>query len=220
MVSSIRSRSNAALLLLAFLAAPAFGQKGKKVDPDEAKARTLFTAGQKAYDVGEFSTALASYTEAYKLKPLPGFLFNIAQCHRQLGNFKEASFFYGRFIDNSKPEAPNVELARELLEDAKRREAEAARKDEEARKAAEEKAKADAPLATVLVPADVPPPPMPPLEEPKPVYTKGWFWGVVGGGVAVVAGAVVAGVLLSNRGAPAVTYPTATLMDIDGRGGP
>ncbi len=224
MQCSTRSMNRAIVLVLGgLLAVPAVAQKAKKADPDEVKARALFADAQKSYDLGEFDQALPQYAEAYKLKPLPGFLFNIAQCHRQLGNFKEAAFFYGRFIDNSKPDAPNVELARQLLDDSNKQalaKAEAAAKkerdDEEARKAAAEKEKKpDAPLAATLVPADLPPSP-PPLvvEEATPVYQKGWFWGVVGGGAAVVAGGIVAGVLLSRQGPKNVT----TLGDIDWRG--
>ena len=42
----------------------------------------------------------------------------------------------------------------------------------------------------------------------KPVYKKGWFWGVVVGGAVVVAGAITLGVLLS-RPASEQALPTA-----------
>jgi hypothetical protein len=179
----------------------------KKLDPDESRARTLFKDGQTAYDVGEFENALRLFTEAYKVKPLPGFLFNIAQCHRQLGNFKEAAFFFGRFIDNSKPEAANVELARELMTQMEKR-LEASRP-------------VDAPVATNLEPAApvvpvLPPPPPPPAAE-EPVYKKGWFWGVVGGAAAVVAAGVVVAVVASQPRVVPYTPVTTTLPDIDAR---
>jgi tetratricopeptide (TPR) repeat protein len=184
----------------------------KAPDPDELKARALFKEGQTSYDVGEFKHALELYTEAYKVKPLPGFLFNIAQCHRQLGDYKMASFFFGRFIDNSSTESPVVAQARELLEDMNRRQADAER--------AAEKPKSDAPLATTLEPTAVKepllPPPPPPVEE-TPVYKKGWFWGVVGGAVVVVAGGITAGVLLSQPKTVPYIPAMTTLPDIDAR---
>jgi tetratricopeptide (TPR) repeat protein len=215
-----------ALMLLVLVPLPSFAQQknGKKIDPDEAKARGLFGEAQKAYDLGQFSAALDQYSEAYKLRPLPGFLFNIAQCHRQLGNFKEASFFYGRFIDKSNPDAANVALAKELLDDSKKKEAEkvaeAARKDkdDEARQAAlAQKAKADAPVVTSLVPAEVPPS-APPLvvEEEAPVYKKGWFWGVVG---TVAAGAIAGGIYAGIKASQPVKT-TTSLGDIDWRATP
>ena len=213
------------VVLVGLLVAPSAAlaqQKGKKLDPDEVKARALFGEAQKAYDLGQFDQALTQYTEAYKLRPLPGFLFNIAQCQRQLGNFKEAAFFYGRFIDNSKPEAANVDLAKQLFEDSKQRDAEKTaegeRREERARLAAQAQAKNDAPVATNLLPAALPAS-TPPLvaQEEAPVYKKGWFWGVVGGVAAVaIAGGIYAGLRASSQ--PMKT--TTTLGDIDWRATP
>jgi tetratricopeptide (TPR) repeat protein len=195
-------------LALLGLGLVAHGQP-KKVETDEQKARVLFADGQKAYDVGEFERALSLYSEAYKLKTLPGFLFNIAQCHRQLGNFERASFFFGRFIDNSKPAAPNVELARELMTDMERRQAE---------KAAA-KAKSDAPIAPPLTPVEVgafPPPPSPAV-EPEPLTKKAWFWVVIGGAVVAAAGGITAGVVLSQPKEVMYVPRMTSLSDIDGR---
>jgi tetratricopeptide (TPR) repeat protein len=208
------------LAVLLVLALPCAVVAQKKVDPVEQQARTLFADGQKAYDVGEFERALTLYSDAYKLKPLPGFLFNIGQCHRQLGNFERAAFFYGRFIDNSNTEAPNVELARELMADVSRRQAE---KDAAEKRAAQEKAEAerraaDAPVAPPLTPVEVstlPPPPPPVLEEP--VTKKAWFWVVVSVGVAAVATGATLGILAGSqpREVPYTPRPTS-LPDIDG----
>jgi hypothetical protein len=197
-------------LALLGLGLVAHGQP-KKVETDEQKARVLFADGQKAYDVGEFERALTLYSDAYKLKSLPGFLFNIAQCHRQLGNFERASFFFGRFIDNSKPAAPNIELARELMTDMGRRQAEKAK--------AQAKAKSDAPVAPPLTPVEAVslPPPPPPAVEPEPVTKKAWFWVVIGGAVVAAAGGITAGVLLSQPKEVMYMPRMTSLPDIDGR---
>ena len=212
---------------MASLAQRTDSKSAKKPDPDELRARALYKEGQTAYDVGQFAKALELYTEAYKVKPLPGFLFNIAQCHRQLGDYKQAGFFFGRFIDNSKPEAANVELARELLQDANRRQqaAEDAKAMEDKRRADEAaaaaaKAAADAPLATNLEPSSsgltLPPPPPPPVDD-TPAYKKGWFWGVVVGGAAVLAGGTVAVVLANKTRIVPYTPTVTTLPDVDAR---
>jgi tetratricopeptide (TPR) repeat protein len=229
MASSTRSTNSAAVrwLVLASLSV-ALAAHGQKKPSDEQAARALFTDGQKAYDLGEFDRALTLYSDAYKLKPLPGFLFNIAQCHRQLANFERAAFFFGRFIDNSKPEAPNVALAKDLKADMERRQAEkleAEKKaaDEKARaeaekKAAEERAK-DAPVAPPLTPTELsqlPPPPAPAV-EPEPVTKKAWFWVVIGGAVVATAAGVTAGVLLSQPREVMYTPRVTSLPDIDGR---
>lgn len=227
MASWIRSLNSVparvAVLALLSLGLAAQAQPKKKVETDEQKARVLFADGQKAYDVGEFERALSLYSEAYKLKTLPGFLFNIAQCHRQLGNFERASFFFGRFIDNSKPAAANVELARELMTDMERRQAEKAdaekkAADEKARAEAEAKAKSDAPIAPPLTPVEVVSlPPPPPAVEPEPVTKKAWFWVVIGGAVVAAAGGITAGVLLSQPREMMYVPRMTSLPDIDGR---
>ncbi len=227
MASWIRSPNSVparvAVLALLTLGLVAQAQPAKKVETDEQRARVLFADGQKAYDVGEFERALTLYSEAYKLKTLPGFLFNIAQCHRQLGNFERASFFFGRFIDNSKPSAANVELARELMTDMDRRQtekAEAEKKaaDEKARADADARAKSDAPLAPPLTPVEVVSlPPAPPAVEPEPVTKKAWFWVVIGGAVVAAAGGITAGVLLSQPREVMYVPRMTSLPDIDGR---
>lgn len=227
MASSIPSTNSA--LKLVFVAALglalAVSAQPKK---DEQAARALFADGQKAYDLGEFDRALTLYSDAYKLKPLPGFLFNIAQCHRQLGNFERASFFYGRFVDNSKPDAANVGLAKELMADMDRRQAEKVEAEKKAaaekarveaeKKAADEKAKSDAPVAPPLTPAELsglPPPPPPAVEEP--VTKKAWFWVVMGGAVVATAAGITAGVVLSQPREVMYTPRVTSLPDIDGR---
>lgn len=72
----------------------------------EAKARALFRQAEIHFSLGEFDEALAHYSEAYKLRPLPGFLFNIAQCHRLAGRFAEAAFSFRVYLQKA-PEAAN-----------------------------------------------------------------------------------------------------------------
>lgn len=221
MVWSTRSiSSRLALALCLSLAFVATAQPKKNAD-DQA-ARALFADGQKAYDLGEFDRALTLYSDAYKLKSLPGFLFNIGQCHKQLGNYERAAFFFGRFVDNSKPEAANVALAKELKADMEKRQAD---KLEAERKAAEEKAAADkakasdAPIAPPLTPAELStlPPPPPPAVEPEPVTKKAWFWVVIGGAVVATAAGITAGVVLSQPQTVMYVPRTTSLPDIDGR---
>ncbi|MBX7102160.1 MAG: hypothetical protein K1X89_30875 [Myxococcaceae bacterium] len=211
-------RSVSSVVLLA-LAAPALA------DVAEDQARALYKQGQTAYDVGEFQKALDLFTDAYKTKALPGFLFNIAQCHRQLQAFERAGFFYGRYLDLADPKASNLELARTLKVEMESRQA--------AKDAADAKAAADAKLVeeqraaeelkraeelkhaseVALAPAYTvpPPPPMPEPEVVTPVTHRWWFWTAIVGGAAAIAGGVTAAVVLT-RAPP--TLPATTLMDI------
>lgn len=70
------------------------------------KAKALFAEANQHYSLGEFDQAMASYSLAYRLKPLPAFLFNIAQCHRKMGNSKEALESYRSYLRVA-PAAPN-----------------------------------------------------------------------------------------------------------------
>ena len=102
---STRGRARAGLwwaLAALFLATagPVWAQDLKQ----EAKAR--YTTGQSHYNLNEFKEALEDFKEAYRLFPDPVFLFNVAQCERQLGNLDEAIKFYRSYLRN-KPKAPN-----------------------------------------------------------------------------------------------------------------
>ncbi len=78
----------------------------------EQKARAEFQKGQTAYDLAQFKEALGHFTEAYRLKPLTGFLFNIGQCQRQLGAYKEAAFFFRRYLESN---PANAGVVKDLL---------------------------------------------------------------------------------------------------------
>ncbi len=80
----------------------------------EERARAEFEKGQRQYDLGRFDRAIDHYARAYEALPLPAFLFNIAQSHRQLTRYKEAAFFYRRYLDLAQ-NPQNAPLARQLL---------------------------------------------------------------------------------------------------------
>jgi tetratricopeptide (TPR) repeat protein len=55
-------------------------------EADEQRARALFRRAEVHFNLGEFAPAADLYRQAYRLAPLPGFLYNLAQCHcLQLG---------------------------------------------------------------------------------------------------------------------------------------
>ncbi|NOK19354.1 tetratricopeptide repeat protein [Corallococcus carmarthensis] len=119
----------------------------------EDQAREKFSEGNLAYDLGEFDRALKAFSEAYRLKPLPAFLFNIAQCHRQLNNPSRAAFFYRRYLSLSQGEPANADVVRELIaemdtkarvQDEQRRERERFARDRELQRAREQAALAEA----------------------------------------------------------------------------
>jgi tetratricopeptide (TPR) repeat protein len=116
------------LVLLALLAAaaaapaPARAQAtgSEKGDAAARTARREFQRAEAAFNLGKFEHALAAYEAAYQAKPLPGLLFNIAQCHRNMGNSDRALFFYRRYLAID-PNSPNRATVEELIAETERR---------------------------------------------------------------------------------------------------
>jgi Tetratricopeptide repeat len=72
--------------------------------PDQA--RQLAARGRIAHESGDYSAAIAAYTEAYALAPSPALLFNLAQAYRLRGTCDEARLMYRRYLDTDpSPEA-------------------------------------------------------------------------------------------------------------------
>jgi hypothetical protein len=93
--------------------ARAAGPSSQSLD-DEKQARGLYERAEKSFDLGKFAEALGEYQSAYEAKPLPGFLFNIAQCYRNMGNFERARFFFRRYLALD-PHASNRRRVDELI---------------------------------------------------------------------------------------------------------
>jgi hypothetical protein len=104
----------AILLALLFSSSPGWSD-----DATEA-ARRHFKRGQRAYNAGRYADALKSFERAYRLKPLPGFLFNLGQCHRKLGHHERALEYFSRYLREG-AEGPNRKKARRLVKVLKRK---------------------------------------------------------------------------------------------------
>ena len=63
------------------------------------KARDHFQQGQRLYTVSRYREALEQFKNAFLAVEDPVFLYNIAQCHRLLGESAEAARFYRRYIE-------------------------------------------------------------------------------------------------------------------------
>jgi tetratricopeptide (TPR) repeat protein len=80
-------------------------------------AREAFHQGTLQYEVGDFKSALADFKKAYLSYEDPAFLFNIAQCQRQLGDKAEALRTYRVFlmkVPNSSQRASVEKIVAEL----------------------------------------------------------------------------------------------------------
>jgi tetratricopeptide (TPR) repeat protein len=215
MSSLIRSHSERwrlcclALALCFLVPGPAAG--AELSEEAKAQAREKFNDGNAAYEQGNFHQALASFEAAYQLAPLPGFLFNVAQCHRQLGNYAHAASSYRRFLALSEKEPTNAAMVKELIAEmdakakpakspaqaktvAKDRPEAVPSKERSTLKESERKAldirtsRSLSAKEKSLRPAAVPSPAV--REEREPLVRKWWVWAGAGA-AAVVAGGVI-----------------------------
>jgi len=164
-------------------------------------AREFYQSATSHYNLSEWQAALDDFREAYRLKADPALLFNIAQCHRQLGNYREAANFYRAY----RREGGKGDVDRLTAEMDK---AAAAQREREI--AAEREKAASTPPTGVQAPpvtslpttttatapttgADLTTVAAPPRHQP--LVKRPWFWAAVAGGAAVVAAGVTLGIV-------------------------
>lgn len=162
------------LLLMVCLAVAIPSRTASADDPATRAARRHFERGEKLFALGKFDEALEEYQTAFDAKPLPGFLYNIGQCYRNLGDYDQAIFSFKKYL-KLEPEAPNKEAVERLIEELE-----------------EQKAKGEGEKFVRKKPRRT---------QPTPVYKKWWFW--TGIGVVAVAGGVgIAAASSSGSGPP------------------
>jgi tetratricopeptide (TPR) repeat protein len=191
------------LLIVALLVATATTARAD----DRDKARNAFRLGSQHYALGEYKEALTSFKEAYRNYEDPSFLFNIAQCERQLDQRADAIRAYRMYLVNA-PDAGNRDEVRQLIARLER-------------ELAAERATKAAPPPGVQPPRIEPAPAVvvtkpassltltaaaPPRRE-TPTYKKWWVWTLVG--VAVAGGAAAGLAVGLSRGGSTPTAPTS-----------
>jgi tetratricopeptide (TPR) repeat protein len=180
------------LLAVCFLLL-AFARAAHAEDPTERTARRHYERGQKLYNLQKFEEALEQYQKAFDAHPLPGFLFNIAQCQRNLGDYDAAIFSFKRYLKLD-PDTEKREQVEELIEDLEAKKSEA---DTERLRLGKRKKKTE----------DEEPPKE--TSDGAPVYEKWWFWT----GVAVVAVAGGVGIYYATKSSSGP--PMTSLGNID-----
>ena len=67
--------------------------------PEEMKkAEELFIEAERLYKAGDYQKALDGYKQAYFLTEIPDFLYNMAQCQRQLESYEAALDLYRSYL--------------------------------------------------------------------------------------------------------------------------
>ena len=205
-------------------------RKKPAADPATAAAKKHYQQGESFFALGEYYKALEEYSAGYKQKPLPAFLFNIAQCHWNIGDtaraasdwdkaiesYDRAMFFYQKYLGETKDDLRKesiediivkLETSKTETEEMKRQALETDRikklaLTEESRRRLEEAAAKKAEANALLEQTR-----LAKLKEEEPVYKKWWFWTIVG--VVVASGSAVGVYFLAADGDPSI--PTGSL---------
>ena len=109
------SRIIGALLILFCATSSAVAQERKNV-----LARQHFQRADLLYRQSDFRGALTQYKKALSYKRHPAVFFNIAQCHRQLGDHKQALFYYKLYLSELPTASNRDEVDRRIKEMAQK----------------------------------------------------------------------------------------------------
>jgi tetratricopeptide (TPR) repeat protein len=189
------TRLRTCLVLIVLALAPALptrrgalAQSGSAGDEASAVAEQHFELGERLFALGRFAAALVEYEKAFEAAALPHFLFNIGQCHRNMGDYDAAIFSFRTYLKlwPGAPNRPAVERLLALLEE----------KRAAALRAAQRKRDSE------LVGAP------PPSRARRGIHTRWWFWT----GVAAAAGGTAIYLSTRDRG-PAL--PESDLGNVD-----
>lgn len=154
-----------------------------------------YRRGEQAYALGNYEQAVRHFERSYQLSNFADLLYNLGMAYAQwhgldgdVGHLRKAKRLFQNY---TKRLAENPEMDQSQRDEA---EAQVARIDEQI---AEHERRAAAPPPIVKPEPQSQPQPLPDQPEKKPVYKRGWFWGVIG--VVVVAAAVTTAVVLTRK---------------------
>ena len=69
------------------------------------EARAHYESGQQFYEQGRYDEAIGEYETAYRLKPHPNVLYNIAQAHERLLEYGRSVEWFERYLAEAPPDA-------------------------------------------------------------------------------------------------------------------
>ncbi len=193
----------AALLWCVAAPTPVHAAPARAATSAKQRALALFRKAEVLYSLGRFKPALRAYSKAYQTLQLPGFLFNIGQCHRNLENYGKALFFYRGYLRKVRRPANRALVLRVI-------------------KITERLLKQQLAARRVVVRPRLAGPGIPPkrlVGGPKPqsrpgVHKRWWFWTALVAGAAAVVGLSVGLVSMKRSDAG---IPRGSLGTIDVR---
>lgn len=179
------------------LLSPAWALAGNPSDEgcnQDPTCRELFLQGKDFYGQKDYASALRAFTSAYERRKTPILLINIGRSLQKLGRPEEALEYYQRCQDAAQSDTELQQRLSVYIAETKALMGQTPPRP-----------------APTPAPVEVEPAPAPMIEtsavETKPIYKKGWFWGVVIGGVVVAGGAAALGTYFATRPAPDPMLP-------------
>jgi tetratricopeptide (TPR) repeat protein len=187
---------------------------------DAEAGRRYFKRGQELLKANEYRAAARAFEAGYAAAPRVGFLLNIGNCYRKLGELGKAREHYWRFLDAAPKDHPSRPAVMDYLRAMEQIEADGVSVDSApARHAAaappaipmDGMSPEPATAATSVPPALAARAPHGPVAgltavevrpkepEPRSVFKRWWFWTLVGGAAAAGASAYL---LTRPRAAP------------------
>jgi tetratricopeptide (TPR) repeat protein len=187
------------LFLVLLLPSAATAQDPMSMSSEErmARAKALFEQGRAHVDLGDYATATREFEQAYVLKPLSLFLYNLAELATYQNHREHALQLYGRYLQSERDpkeralvERRMAELRQSLAKDPEPPAPVASPGPSEA----EPRPAPSAPAAAVEPQLVVTAPPKAPSHPPRR-----WLWGVVAGGAVIIGGALALGIIFGTR---------------------
>jgi tetratricopeptide (TPR) repeat protein len=99
-----------------FASATLAAAPGAQAQDDARLAKAHFNKATRFYEVGDYQQSLEEFKAAHMAKADPAFLFNIAQCHRQLGQPTLAVTLYKRYLAASPDAANRAEVEKRIAD--------------------------------------------------------------------------------------------------------
>jgi tetratricopeptide (TPR) repeat protein len=199
------------IVILALLALVPSAGIAHAADNDTAAARQLYAHGMAHFQLAEYDEAIEKWQQGFRLKPVPEFLYNIGQAYRLSERPEKAIQAYKSYLRMAPKAAKRAEVQHhiEALQSLIARNnsvAAAPPSEPQDPKPPIESVPATPPPLLTVTPAATSSEPLTRADvvakaAPRrtSIARKGWFWGVVAGGTAIVAGAIVLGVVLGTR---------------------
>lgn len=168
-----------------------------------AQARRLYNSGQRAFERSQYTQARAYFEQSYALSERPELLYNIGRAAEEAGDNAGALSAYQRYLASERDEGAaarreEVQARVTVLTTPSTSPNTTIPANSEATLQATTDTQQQATNVPAVAVVDT-------VQQNHDVTEEGWFWPVVLGGAALIAGGVVLTVVLTSTGTAPIT---------------